>query len=718
MKRIRRVPLGLGLALALALAIVPALTGPAAAQQALERARDRHQHADTTLHDYQARLNTLVSAGLIDDPLAPPRLILASELAAAITWDRESGQQIRMLGQRYVTSLGENVEAGLDFGRPWFVATTPGDSLRLLGSDIELPSRAAIHPFAEGAAAYYRYEIGDTIRLDLGARTVHLVEIRVTPTRGDAALVVGSVWVDGSAGDVTGMQVRFVGKPLWSSEENPEGSTFANRILSVSARLEQGLWEGRYWLPRRQEVELRVRVPFFANLAIPVVFRTEFGRYRINAGEPIAWLTPDSVRAAHDTTRFGARMWVRSGGAGTDSLRVITGPTDGGYEIIRPPDDSLAAYDEWQGAIVEGPTATLTLPTADELERRARALAPQIIGRRAFVFEYDRLADFLHYNRVEALGIGLSARWEPPGFPFWSLGGGLGFGVADLEPKGRLGVRYEPPDLRLDLAGYSELHTAGSSPLDPGTATTSPLRPLFTGRDDADYYRASGAQASLGRRWGRFRARIAAAVEDHESVRRHTGVALPDLWHDSVFGPNPSVDERTWWRGDLSTTVFFGEWRRPGGRGTLALGAELGTAGDGAEYVQPRLRGDLSLPVGPFPAISVLARAGWTGGTAPPQREWRVGGLRTVRGYPHGARRGDSFQALRLELTLRRGLVEPVIFAEQAWAGPTTDWPGDWADQIRSAGVGLGLLWGLARLDLVLPESGGPWLEFYLGGGR
>jgi hypothetical protein len=31
--------------------------------------------------------------------------------------------------------------------------------------------------------------------------------------------------------------------------------------------------------------------------------------------------------------------------------------------------------------------------------------------------------------------------------------------------------------------------------------------------------------------------------------------------------------------------------------------------------------------------------------------------------------------------------------------------------------VGLGLLWGFARFDLAFPESGGPWLEFYIGGG-
>lgn len=687
------------------------------AQELLQRARHRHQQPDTTLHDYRAHLETLVSAGLIQDPLAPPRLLLASELAASVAWARDAGQQIRIRGQRYVTSFGRNVEAALDFGRPWYVATAPGDSLRLLGSDIELPARAALHPFAAGAERFYRYEIGDTIVLRLGPRTLQLVEIRVTPTRGDAALVVGSLWIDSASGALTGMQIRFVGRPLWADEDEPEGSGLANRILSVSARLEQGLWENRYWLPRRQEVELRVRVPFTRSLTFPVVFRTEFGRYRINTGEPIDWVAPGTPRETADSLGRGMRITVGTGGAGTDSLRVITGPSDGGFEIIRPPDDSLAAYRGWRGPIAAGPEALFTLPSTEELERRAQRLAPEILGRRALAFEYDRLTDLLRYNRVEALGLGVSARWEIPRLPFWSLGGRIGIGVADLEPKGHFGLRYEPPRSRLDLSGYSELQTAGSSPLDPGTAVTSPLRPLLTGRDDADYYRASGVAIQLGRRWGHVRARVAGALEDHRSVERHTGVGFPDIWEDSIFPLNPPADEGTYWRADLVADLFVGEWERPGVRAQLGLGAELGS-GVGQDYVQPRQQARLHLEAEGWPRVRVTQRAGWTAGDVPVQREWRIGGLRTVRGYPHGIQQGQAFQSARIEVTLQKGLLEPVLFADNAWAGPVGDWPGDLDDQTASAGVGLGVFWGFLRLDLVFPESGGPWIETYVGGGR
>ena len=700
------------------LAVLLSMPPNGRAQDILERARARHARPDTSLHDYRARLDTRVSVGVIADPLAPARLAVASELATAVAWDRSAGVRVCVLGERYVTALRTGARAGLDFERPWFVATTPGDSLRLLGSGIEIPARAALHPFATGAERYYDYEMGDTLTLRLDARTVRLMEVRVTPTRGDAALVVGSLWVDAESGAIAAMQIRFVGKPLWADRRNPEGSSFANRILSVSAESEQGLWEGRYWLPRRQQVQLMVRVPLVGDLAIPIVFRTEFGRYRINTGEPIPWITPDSVRrsAPSDTGAAGMTLWIGTRDAKAESTRVVAGPSDGGFEIVRPPDDSLRAYDGWDRPLLEAGTPTLTLPPAEDLERRARRLGPAILGRRALAIQYDRLGDLLRYNRVEALGLGLSARWDLPGRPFWSVGGGLGFGVADLEPKGRLDVRYEAPRTRLGLAAYSDLDVAGAPLEGEGTATRGLFRTLLVGRDDADYYRASGGRLTGGRRWGRMRVRAAAAVEDEASVERHTQVALPRVWGDSVFRLNPPANEGRYARGDLSLTLFAGDWTRATGWAEVTFGAEAGTGPDGFDYLQPRADFRLRTRPAGLLNLTVQARAGWTAGDAPMQRLWRVGGLATARGYPYGVRAGGSFYAVRLELS-RGGLIDPVLFGDAAWAGPTGDW-GVRGDPVTSVGVGVGLLWGLLRLDLAFPESGGPWLETYIGTGR
>jgi hypothetical protein len=708
-------------AIAAQLAVLLAVSGPASAQGVIERARARHNHPDTVLASYRSRLTTLVSIGLIKDPLAPPQLLLASELAAAVAWDRRAGLQIRMLGQRYVTGFpsGSEDDAGLDFSEPWFVATTPGDSLRILGG-IELPSRAAVHPFARGAERYYRYEIGDTISLFTPNRPVDLVEVRVTPTRGDEALVVGSIWVDAATGDVGAMQIRFVGKPLWASEDHPEGSGFANRILSVSATIEQGLWEGRFWLPDRQELELMVRIPFLANLALPVVFRSDFGRYDVNRGQPIVWLSPDSARTPADSAApprdyEEASLTIEIGGddVGRGQRTVVrAGPARGGWEIIRPPDDSLAAYNEWDRPL-EAPASILTLPSAEELERRARALPAQITGRSPFFLLAEGLPEWIRYNRVEALAVGLPLRVDIPRLPFWSLGGALSFGLADLEPKGRLDLRYEPPATKVVLAGYSELHLAGSA-ISGNPAYGSALRAFFSGRDDADYYRASGLRALAGRRWGRVNGQLAIAIEDHESVERNTDLAIPGLWEDSTFRLNPPVSEGTYYRGDVSGTLFFGGWPRPGDDAELGVGLEVGSGPGSREYSQLRsaLGGEFTL--GSVAGAAFRARAGWTGGDAPIQRAWRIGGLETVRGFEHGILLGDSYWTGRIELSRGRRVLRPVVFADVGWAGDTHDWPGH--DPAWSVGAGASLLWGALRVDLVFPEADSAWLEVYFGG--
>ena len=705
------------------------------AQDLLRLARQRHHRPDSTLHDYRAELHTLVSVGFITDPLAPPKLVIASELASGIAWQREGGLQIRMLGQRYVTSFGRDIEAGLDFSEPWFVATLPGDSLRVLGG-IGLPERAAIHPFAPGAERYYTYALGDTLSLLTPGRQVDLVEVRVSPTRGDEALVVGSIWVDALTGDIGAMQIRFVGKPLWADDENPEGSAWANRILSVSATLEQGLWEQRYWLPHRQQLELMIRIPFIGNFALPLVFKNEFGRFDINSDEPIAWMSPDSLRTRSDSTGNGEharatitispegeREEVEPGAEGvdlgieySDDTQVRAGTWGGGWEIIRPPDDSLLAYDEWDRPL-ETPASDLTLPSAEELERRARELSPSITGRKMFAIQYDRLPDLIRYNRVEALALGVAARWDIPRRAFWSLGGGFSFGIADLAPKARLDLRYDASRKRIDLAGYSELHLAGSALTDARRAFGSSMRAFFLGRDDADYYRSSGAALTGGQRWGRFRLDAGIGIEDQGSVERNTQIAIPGIWEDSVFQTNPPADEGTFWRGDLASTIYVGDWERPTNRAELTLGSEVGS-GMGFDYVQPRIELEGKFDLGSFASVALVTRGGWTSGDAPAQRLWGIGGLETVRGYTYGTRLGDSFWTARIEIARRRPIFRPVVFADFGWAGDTGDWPSGGAsgDVLWSAGVGASLLNGLFRADLVFPESGGVWLEFYFAG--
>jgi len=727
----------------LALFVLSSAAAPAArGQDIVELARRRHNQPDSTLLDYTSRLNTLVSAAFSSDPLAPPKLLVASELASSVTWNRDAGLQVKMLGQRYVTSFGPEAEAGLDFSRPWFVATAPGDSLRLLGG-IDIPERAAVHPFARGAERYYQYQLGDTVTLYIANRQVDLVEVRVTPTRGDESLVLGSIWVDRASGDVGAMQIRFVGRRLWDEDE--EGAEWVNRILSVSATMQQGLWEQRYWLPHHQEVQLMVRIPFIGNFAIPIIFRNEFDRYELNTGKSIVWLSPDSLRAGVDlstTYDEGATLYLRAGrhvesldelpdsARGREAYRrrettqIRAGPAQRGWEIIRPPDDSLEAYDEWARPL-ETP-AQLTLPSAEELERRARGLSNEIIGRKLFVFQWDRLPDLIRYNRVESLALGLGLRYDIPRRAFWSLGGRASFGFADLQPKARLDVRYDAPRRRAELAGYSELHVAGSALSDVRRAFGNSLRAFFLGRDDADYYRATGAALTIDRRWSWFRGRIGVGFEDHTSVVRNTDFAIPDIWQDSVFQLNPPADEGTFWRGDAEAIVYVGASTRPtDARAQLTLGIELGSGADSLDYVQARAGLEGRFDLWHLASLAFIARGGWSGGDVPLQRLWRIGGIETLRGFTHGTLAGESYWTGRIELApihpIWRTIVgdwRAVVFGDLGWAGDGSDWPGGGSsdDVLWSVGGGVSLLNGFFRAEFVFPELEEVRFEMHFAG--
>ena len=70
------------------LVLIAAAAPGARGQDIVELARRRHNEPDSTLMNYRSRLNTLVSAAFSSDPLAPPRLLVASELASSVTWQR------------------------------------------------------------------------------------------------------------------------------------------------------------------------------------------------------------------------------------------------------------------------------------------------------------------------------------------------------------------------------------------------------------------------------------------------------------------------------------------------------------------------------------------------------------------------------------------------------------------------------------------------------
>ena len=141
------------------------------------------------------------------------------------------------------------------------------------------------------------------------------------------------MWIDSATAEVVRLTFRYLGTSLWVTPEKPTRSdsaearrinAFANQLVSIDADLEYSLQDGRYWMPYRQVIAGRVRVPMVSDLVIPFQATTTFDDFEINTGRPLTFAValpeqpPHRRRCErHDGTRSrrsAREAWLGSGG--------------------------------------------------------------------------------------------------------------------------------------------------------------------------------------------------------------------------------------------------------------------------------------------------------------------------------------------------------------------------------------------------------------------
>lgn len=332
--------------------------------------------------------------------------------------------------------------------------------------------------------------------------------------------------------------------------------------------------------------------------------------------------------------------------------------------------------------------------------------------------------ELIRYSRVEGLSLGArgAVRFGLGGVPVTTaLTARLG--TADREPRGILSFERESVSHALALSAYRELQTVepATRALELGGSAVA----LAFGRDDGDYFQASGAAltwtpSSARPAW--YRVRLFAERQD--PVASATQLSLFHWWGwDDGFRPATLAARADqagleamlspWWGGDPT---------RP------AAGLQLALHGERGDFDFARVRIGLRAIV-PLPAsvrLDLSAGAGQTGGEAPPQRLWMLGGPASLRGFAPGIATGSAFWSGRAEVTrpLRElrwiRAVDLTLFADGGSAGEPSR--GRWTNgpTIASAGVGLSILDGALRLDSAWGWKGPPGrrLDLYFGGRR
>jgi hypothetical protein len=561
------------------------MAGPGAAQAwnaapalaLARRAIERRARAasDTALRDYKAHAHGfLFFLGQFGDGLtAPPRLIKADQLELEVYWKAPGLSKQRIVGWRDRADLPTDIVYHTD--HLGIIQNNFGGSIRL-GEGDEV--RDVPHPLAPDGPARYDYALGDTTTMALPQRVVRVVALRVRPKRFDQAGIVGTVYVDAATADIVRLAFTFTA----ASYLDPE-------LEDVSIVLDNALWEGRFWLPYRQELEIRRHARW---LDVPArgIIRAHWivDGYVFNVGLAASWFAGREITALPKAER-DSFPWPETLG---QAIQGAAQPLErGDLEKMRAAVERIAGRHALSG------------------------LEPHALGAR-------RASDLVHANRVEGLTLGAGGVWRGGG-EARELRALASYGLADRRPKARVTARARRGRATLTLDAYRAVRDVGDEPV---------IAPLLNslaaqefGDDYGDYYLATGARVSYAHGVGlRGEWRVTAGREAVASL----GVRAQPA--SGQFAPNPPLG---------GPAVDFVELAvRRAGAGIAvrrdlhgAVLGELGRVDGGATYARFAARGEASFPLGATRGL-VRAAGGLATADLPRHRAFVLGGRGTLLG--------------------------------------------------------------------------------------
>ena len=214
----------------------------------VHRAVDRRLafQADSALRTYSAKAHGfLFFLAQVGEGLAePPRLVKADELDVQVYWKAPGRSKQVILGWRDGTFLPTDINYHRD--HLGIVTNNFGNLIRI-GEGDEV--RDAIHPLSPDGLDAYHFALVDSLAITTAAGEVTVYQVQVRPRTYRRPLVIGNLYIDVATAEL--VRFRFSFTPA---------SYLDRQLEDISVVLESSLFENRYWLPRRQEVEIRRRV--------------------------------------------------------------------------------------------------------------------------------------------------------------------------------------------------------------------------------------------------------------------------------------------------------------------------------------------------------------------------------------------------------------------------------------------------------------------------
>ncbi len=564
-------------------------------------ARRTAQLADTGLTDYTARAHGYLTflAQVGDGFPDPPKVMKTDELAVEVYWRAPDQSKQRIVGRRDTLLLPTDIEYHRDHlaiiqnNFPSVIRLGDGDEVR------DVP-----HPLSAGGRVAYDFSIGDSLTMRTSDRAIDVVTVRVRPRDDRQPRAVGAVYIDRATATVVRMAFSFTRAALRDAY-----------LEDVSVVLENALVDGRFWLPYRQEIEIR-RSGSWMDFPTRGIIR---GRWEICCVRTNAALLPT----------------------------FFAGP-----EVMQAPPAEQRAY-PFTGRILDGLPADVRLSTDDDVravQEAARALvrAEALARVRATNPTARSVSDLVRVNRVEGLAFGGGLRR--------TLGSGVSatmrarYGTANRRASGALALGWQRADgANVSLRALDDHADAGDEPEVSGVRNS--LAAQEFGVDYTDPYRArvlalaAGRATADGWRWElALERRLEGAVAVH---------ATPATGR---FAPTLAVEALQAWRvgATLRRVALAAGAATIGVRAAMFVerdrvdaGARAGTAG-WLGRATVALDAARKWPHGTLVA-QTLAGAVVGGWDPPTQRLVRIGGPVTGPGFAYHQFAGRTVLSQRVE---------------------------------------------------------------------
>lgn len=573
-------------------------------------ARRTAQLADSGLVDYRAVARGYLTflAQLGEGFADPPEVVRADELAVEVYWRAPNQSKQRIIGRRDTLLLPTDIVYHRDHlaivqnNFPAIIRLGDGDEVR------DVP-----HPLSPTGQREYDFSVADSIRLRVGSRSWDVIELEVRPKDERAARIAGAFYLDRETASVVRIAAGFTRAAL----RDPA-------LEDVSIVLDNSLVDGRFWLPRRQQIEIR-RTGTWLEFPARGIIRGEWDLCCVEAN-----------------TRLAAEWFA-------------------GPEIISLPPQRLREY-PFAGAIMDSVSPRLAAAgaagVAGSIETRLRGLlTPAAVLRPAVTgVRVSRLSDFAQFNRVEglALGAGASRRFSTTVVDLRAR-----YGFADARAKWRFGSSWPTRGGPLvSLRAFDEFREAGEPEV---SRVANSFAAQEAGYDHTDDYGIRGlrfsAAAKAQRRWEfgieavRERPLIGRAKPQSGDFRAPFAASPGDRVAADVRFTTTRQSDDAGWTAKAEGTARVSAWRSEHGL-TAGPGAP---EGDGAAW-RPLLGAGLAVTasrgLGGGRALFRAQATVATGDAVPAQDKARFGGPRTAPGFGTHALAANAGAGIRAEWAL------------------------------------------------------------------